>query len=105
MKIRNAFTLIELLVVMAIIGTMISMMMPGLQGTREAARRNECGRNLSRIGLALQNYESAHESFPTGVTNPAGPIRSEPHGQHLSWIVRCCPISTSAMPMADRSGR
>ena len=74
---RKAFTLVELLVVIAIIGVLVALMLPAIQAAREAARRSSCMNKLAQIALALQNYESAHLSFPTGVDNPTGPILNE----------------------------
>ena len=88
---RPAFTLIELLVVIAIIAVLIALLLPAVQSAREAARRAQCVNNLVQVGLALQNYESAHEMLPAGVVNPAGPISSTPKGYHHSWITQILP--------------
>ena len=65
-KHHPGFTLVELLVVIGIVGLLVALLLPAIQAAREAARRSECFNNLRQIGLALQNYESANRSLPSG---------------------------------------
>ncbi|MFO0908231.1 MAG: DUF1559 domain-containing protein [Isosphaeraceae bacterium] len=88
---RRGFTLIELLVVIAIIAVLIALLLPAVQAAREAARRAQCVNNLVQLGVALHNYESAHEMFPPGVTNPTGPVLNTPQGYHMSWMTQILP--------------
>ena len=65
---REGFTLVELLVVIAIIATLIAMLFPAIQAVRGAARSMSCRSNLRQIGVAVANYESTHQSYPTSYT-------------------------------------
>ncbi|MDZ4658482.1 MAG: DUF1559 domain-containing protein [Bythopirellula sp.] len=87
----RGFTLVELLVVIAIIGVLVALLLPAIQAAREAARRSSCLNNIAQLALAVHNYEFAIEHLPAGVINPEGPIRSEPDGQHVSWLVQITP--------------
>lgn len=85
------FTLVELLVVIAIIGILVALLLPAVQAAREAARRSSCQNNLRQVTIGVHNFEAAFERFPSGSTNPTGPIRNLPEGDHKSWIVRILP--------------
>ena len=49
MKRRSFFTLIELLIVIAIIGILVTLLMPSLAGARETARRAVCMSNQKQL--------------------------------------------------------
>jgi prepilin-type N-terminal cleavage/methylation domain-containing protein/prepilin-type processing-associated H-X9-DG protein len=63
---RLAFTLVELLVVIAIIGVLVAVLLPAIQAAREGARRTTCVNNLRQIGIALNSYHAAKNTFPPG---------------------------------------
>jgi type II secretory pathway pseudopilin PulG len=105
-RLRAAFTVIELLVVITIIAGLVAILMPAVQGAREAARRNTCSNNVKQLALAAQAFHASKNAFPyarkydfsaTGNNpNPASPISglTNPYQSVLTytWIHSLLPF-------------
>ncbi len=65
MKRHAAFTLIELLIVIAILGVLVTILVPVVTGQLEGARRSSCGASLRTIGLKMREYATGNKGrFP-----------------------------------------
>ena len=61
---RRAASLIELLVVLFIMGIMMGMLLPALQGARNRVHATECENNVRQLALAMWQYIEAKEAIP-----------------------------------------
>src|SRR3984957_8772201 len=91
---RRAFTLIELMVVIAIIGILISLLLPAVQAAREAARVTQCRNNLKQIGLAIHNYHDINRTFPNA--DPGGGSDADSSISMASTFVAILPYMEQA---------
>jgi hypothetical protein len=87
----RGLTWVEILVLLAILGIMLGLLLPTILGKRESARQASCMYNLMQLGKALREYDSARTGLPPGVVDKTGPIRTEPEGYHVGWIVQLLP--------------
>lgn len=86
--IRRAFSLVEVLVVLAVIGLLISLMLPAIQRVREASSRVGCINNLRQIGVALHHYHNDNGGLPPRVRGH--PLRPIPNDR-LGWMAMILP--------------
>jgi type II secretory pathway pseudopilin PulG len=72
----------ELLVAIAIISTMMALLIPAVQWSRERARATTCSVHLKQIGYAFTQHDTAHRGYPTAglsdVNDPLPPWRFAP---------------------------
>ncbi len=57
---RDGVTIVELLVVIVIIGLLMAMLIPAVNGARESARQSTCANNLRQLGVGMNDYASRH---------------------------------------------
>lgn len=68
---NRKFSLVELLVVVAIIGVLLSILLPSLSRARSVSEQAVCLSNQKQIGIALMAYYGEFdEMFPYGVPTP-----------------------------------
>src|SRR5262245_2600256 len=70
---QRAFTLVELLVVVAIIGILISILVPTLTNTHRVAGITSCASQMRQIALAINNFaqDNRDRLFQSSQANPA----------------------------------
>lgn len=70
--VRNAFTLLELIVVIAILGVIISLVLPAIQKVRNEGQNLNCQSNLKNIGIAVHQHHDG--SIPSDWAEKALPF-------------------------------
>jgi prepilin-type N-terminal cleavage/methylation domain-containing protein len=65
-SVHRGVTLVELLVVIAVIGVLVSLMLPAVQASREAGRRTQCLNQIKQIIVAFHHHHDVYSYFPTG---------------------------------------
>ncbi len=93
---RTAFTIVELLVVVAILGILISLLLPAVQAARASGRRMQCQHQLRQLALATHVYHDTHAVFPSGsdqslFVNPP--------------VYRCFSLFTYLLPFLEETQR
>lgn len=93
---KNGFTIVELLIALAIIGILVSLLVPAVQQARASARRIQCANNLKQLGLATHLFHDIHAAFPPArlvlnVPRSVGPSQIYVGLDEPTWLVRLLP--------------
>ena len=92
---RGGFTLIELLVVIGIVAVLVSLLLPAVQQSREAARRAQCQNNLKQLALATTLFADDFGAYPPARIverpTPSEPTNRLCGGDGPSWLVLILP--------------
>lgn len=65
----RAFTLIELLIVIAIIGILMALLFPAVNGAIDAARKAQAKNDVTQIATAVTAYETEYGKLPNASGN------------------------------------
>jgi prepilin-type N-terminal cleavage/methylation domain-containing protein len=83
------FTLIELLVVISIIGLLVAILVPGLNGARRVSKRVACGGNLRSVGQAMRMYlNDSNDYLPLVEMLPSLPIDEDDPRPAIATVLR-----------------
>jgi prepilin-type N-terminal cleavage/methylation domain-containing protein len=80
---RPGFTLVELTVVIAVLGVLMSLLLTGVQVSREMARKTSCSNNLRNQLLAVHEFQGGQRHYPAG--------RWIAKGREYAWCVDLLP--------------
>ena len=85
--------MVELITVIAIIGILMSLLLPAVQAARESSRRSRCQTRQRQLAIAMINYASQKTDFPhgaiqsTGDSSTAGGVGPK----SLTWFAQVLP--------------
>lgn len=90
---QKGFTLIELMIVIAIIGILVSILLPSMVSARHRARLSGCETNLRNLAVVLQTYATNNDNLYPDDASPGLNILSTQG--YLSTVIPKCPADDS----------
>lgn len=95
MRPGRGVTLVELLVVVAVVGALMSLVLPAVQATRESARVATCRQRLRQVAFATLQFETAWNCLPPArIVAPAG--NPDARVTSSTWLIRIMPFIGAA---------
>ncbi len=70
LKSPRGFTMIELLVVVAIIGVLMSLLFPAVQGALDSAKKAQAKNDAMQIATAIVAYDTEYGRLPNSNSTP-----------------------------------
>lgn len=83
--------LADVIVCVGVLVILFCVLLPATQMNRYASRRPHCDSNMRQLGLALMNYESAHQVFPAALGDQRFANMSFADPDRLSGMVLLLP--------------
>lgn len=95
-KLAAEFTMVELLVVIAVIGVLMSLLLPALAKAKDKARGIQCGSNVRQIGMCLAQYANDYSDWVMMVETEgaAPPLKVVP----LRWAMNIVDLGYLRVP-------
>lgn len=84
---RGGFSLLDMLVTISVIAVLLSLLMPGLQGVREATRKVVCSSNVRQLGLSAALYaDSNRGQIPPSIFRIPAAQEEAPRFQNMMTL-------------------
>lgn len=90
----RGFTLIEVLVVVAVIGLLMSILLPSLGAAREASRQTVCASNLRQMMMGLRMYADENSRWLPTAEPP-----SREYPDHRHWFMNASLLKRVNAPL------
>lgn len=87
----RGFTIIELMISIAVMGLLMTLLIPAVQHVRESARQTQCRSNLHQISLAAHQYVEIWKVFPASPRwhRQIGPYIEMPEDAQIEPLYAC----------------
>lgn len=73
LRARSGFSLVELLTTLGVLAVLVSLVIPAIQSSREAARKLDCQNRQRQVALAILNFEHSRGHLPAPLNGSPAP--------------------------------